>query len=186
MSLDSIIEDENKEVYAGKNLKYYLGKVFSGLKKLYKDNLEVKFKFLYESLAMFSDRILTYFGLEYQGGQEANPIMSKLFNYFGIIPASIGSYVIANIYMYLFSSKLHKKVGLKKRQMLGSVYLGVGGSESLVSLHNYLLMNNYNNIIANMGYMQSLIPIAAICVSPFLYYWGKEYLHNKKEAKTNG
>lgn len=183
MSLDSIIEDENKEVYNKKNLKYYFGKLFSGLKKLYKDNLEVKFKFLYESLAMFSDRILTYFGLEYQGGQEGNPVMSKLFNYIGIIPSAISSYLIANISMYIFSSKIHKKIGLKNKQMLGGVYLGMGGSESLISLHNYLSMNNYNNIIANMSYMQSLIPITAICVSPFLYYWSKEYLHRKKEAK---
>ncbi|MCL4362690.1 MAG: DUF5658 family protein [Candidatus Parvarchaeota archaeon] len=185
MGLDSIIEDENKEVYANKNLKYYLGKAFSGLKKFYKDNLAVKFKFLYESAAMFSDRILTYFGLEYQGGQEANPIMAKLFNYIGIIPSAISSYIIANVSMYIFSSKIHKKVGLKNKQMLGSVYLGMGGSESLVSLHNYLSMNNYNNIIANMSYAQSFIPLTIICVSPFLYYWGREYLHKKKVAKTN-
>ena len=183
MSLDSIIKGEKEEVYAKKNLKYYLGKMFSGLKKLYKDNLEIKFKFIYESLAMFSDRILTYFGLEYQGGEEANPIMAKMFNYLGIIPASIGSYIIANISMYLFSSKLHKKIGLNNRQMLGSLYIGMGGSETLVSLHNYLSINNYNNIIANMTYIQAFIPTAAICVSPFLYYFGKEYLQGKKEAK---
>jgi hypothetical protein len=185
MSLDSIIEDENKEVYTEKNLKYYLGKVFSGLKKLYKDNLEVKFKFLYESAAMFSDRILTYFGLKYQGGQEGNPIMAKLFNYIGIIPAAIGSYLVLNLSMYIFSSKMHKKAGLKNKQMLGSIYLGIGGVESLVSLHNYLLINNYNNIIANMNYLQALVPISIIGISPLLYYLTKEYLNNKKEAKTD-
>lgn len=185
MGLDSIIEDENKEIPTKKNLKYYVGKASSGLKRFYKDNLSVKFKLLYESAAMFSDRILTYFGLEYQSGQEANPIMAKLFNYIGIIPAAISSYIIANVSLYVFSSKMHKKVGLQNRQMLGSIYLGMGGAESLVSLHNYLSINNYNDIIANMGYLQSFIPLSVICVSPFLYYWSKEYLHKKKEAKTN-
>ncbi|MGC8533737.1 MAG: DUF5658 family protein [Candidatus Parvarchaeum sp.] len=182
MGLDSIIEDGKKESYPKKNLKYYLNRAFSGLKNFYKDNLAVKFKFIYESAAMFSDRILTYFGIEYQGGQEANPIMAKLFNYMGIIPSAISSYIIANISMYIFSSKIHKKVGLKNRQMLGSIYLGLGGSESLVSLHNYLAMNNYNNVIANMSYAQSFIPLTIICVSPFLYYLSKEHLLKKKRA----
>ena len=185
MSLDSIIEDKNKEIYTKKNLKYYIGKAFSGLKKMYKDNLEVKFRFLYESAALFSDRILTYFGLEYQGGREGNPIMSKMFHSIGIIPSAISSYFIINLSMYIFSSKIHKKAGLKNREMLGSIYLGIGGSESLISLHNYLAMNNYNDIIANMNYAQALIPIAAICASPFLYYFGKKYLDKKKAAKIN-
>ncbi|MEM0142721.1 MAG: DUF5658 family protein [Candidatus Parvarchaeum sp.] len=185
MGLDSIISDEKKEDYAKKNLKYYLSKAISGLKNFYKENMSVKFKLLYESAAMFSDRILTYFGLEYQNGQEANPIMAKLFNYIGMIPAGISSYVIANISMYIFSSKMHKKVGLKNRQMLGSVYLGIGGAESLVSLHNYLSMNNYNDILANMSYIQSFIPITAICVAPFLYYWSREYLRKKNKTMND-
>ena len=111
--------------------------------------------------------------------------MAKLFNYIGIIPSAISSYIIANVSLYVFSAKMHKKVGLQNRQMLGSIYLGMGGAESLVSLHNYLSINNYNDIIANMGYLQSFIPLSVICVSPFLYYWSKEYLHKKKEAKTN-
>jgi hypothetical protein len=185
MGLDSIIKDENKEVYTKKNLKYYLDKTFSSLKNFYKDNLAVKFKFLYESAAMISDRILTYIGVKYHGGGESNPIMKELFNHIGIIATSVGSYIIANISMYIFSSKFHKKVGLKNRQMLGSLYLGMGGSESLVSLHNYLSMNNYNNIIANMSYTQAFIPISIISLSPFLYYWSKEHLNKKKEAKTN-
>ena len=42
-----------------------------------------------------------------------------------------------------------------------------------------------SDIIANMSYAQSFIPLTIICVSPFLYYWGREYLHKKKVAKTN-
>ncbi len=184
MSLDSMIDDADNGVPPKKNLKHYIGKALSSIKNFYKDNLAVKFKLLYESAAMFSDRILTYFGIEYQGGQEGNPLMSKLFNYLGIVPTAIGSYLAANLSMYILSAKFHKSIGLKNKQMLGSIYLGIGGTESLVSLHNYLVINNYNDVIANMSYTQSFIPIALICVSPFLYYWTKGYLQKRKEEKN--
>ncbi len=130
---------------------------------------------------MFSDRILTFIGIKYQDGGEANPIMSRLFDYFGVIPASIGSYLFTNVFLYLFSSRIHKRIGLKNGEMLGSMYLGVGGAESLVSLHNYLIMNNYNDFIAKMSYGQSLLPLSFIVSAPLIYYFIKTHRKSKTD-----
>jgi hypothetical protein len=130
---------------------------------------------------MFSDRMLTFFGIKYQGGEEANPISSYLFKYFGIVPAEIGSYFILNVMLYVFSNKIHKKAGMDERELLGSAYLGIGGAESLVSLHNYLSLNNYSNFISNMTYTQALLPLSVIVAAPFLYNFIKN--HYKKAEK---
>jgi hypothetical protein len=174
MGLDSIL-DVAKSSKGEKHLNSYLKKASEGVKNFYKTNLSVKFKLLYESAAMFSDRILTFLGIEYRVSSESNPIMARLFNYAGVIPVEVASYMAANVLLYYFTSKIHKKIGLKPREMLGSVYLGLGGAESLVSLHNYLLINNYNDAISNMTYTQSLFPIGLIIAAPFTYYLYKDY-----------
>lgn len=184
MSLDSLVDDKSEALPGDKNTRYYFRKIYLEIKNFYKTNLSVKFKLLYESAAVLSDRLLTVFGIDYRGGQEANPIMTKLFNYIGMIPTAIGSYLAANIFFYVFSKKLHSKVGLQNREMLGGIYLGLAGAESLVSLHNYLTINNYNDIIANMSYTQVLLPVSLIVAAPFLYYFSKNYLRNKREENT--
>ncbi len=183
MGLDSILEEKDDEKKSNKSIKYYLSKVYQSMKNFYKTNVSIKFKFLYASAAMIADRVLTFIGIEYQGGGEANPIMSNLFNYIGIIPASILSYLSVTLFSYGISSKFHKKIQLSKKETLGAIYLGIGGTESLVSLHNYFGESNYNNFIANMSYTQALIPLTLIISAPFIYYFLKNKIHNKNYNK---
>lgn len=186
MGLESLLEQTETDG-PRRGFKSYLHKIYGGIRHFYTTNLSVKFKLLYETAAMFSDRVLTFFGIKYQGGEEANPISSYLFKYFGIVPAEIGSYLIANVMLYLFSNKIHKKAGMSERELLGSAYLGIGGAESLVSLHNYLSLNNYGDFISNMTYTQALLPLSAIVAAPFLYNFIKNHYRKAgKERKDAG
>ena len=182
MDLDAIIEDK-AHYPTNKGLRHYLGNAISGLKNIYNNNLAVKFQLLYESAAFFSDKILTYFGLEYTQGSEGNPILSKSFSYMGIMPSAIGSYLALNMLVYFLSSKSHDFLKLTNKQLLGGLYVAIGGEESLVSLHNYLSINNYNDVIAKMTYTQFILPTAIFCAFPFAYYWAKNYLQSKKAKK---
>ena len=67
--------------------------------------------------------------------------------------------------------------------MLGSAYIGMGAAESLVSLHNYFLLKNSNNVIADMGYFQFAVPISLLVILPFAYYMSKNYLLKRREAE---
>lgn len=179
MDLEAILKNKSYSS-PNKTTKHYLERAISGLKNIYKNNLAVKFQLLYESAAFFSDKILTYVGLEYTNGSEGNPVMSRLFNYMGILPSAIGSYLALNMLVYFLSSKSHEFLKLNNKQLLGGLYMAVGGTESLVSLHNYLSINNYDNLIAKMTYTQFILPTTAICAFPFLYYWTKNYLQSRK------
>lgn len=174
MSLESLLaQTESKK--PKKNSKFYLQRLCKGIKDFYKTNIAVKFKLLYETATISSDKVLTYFGIKYLNGSEANPIMSDLFTSIGMIPSAIITYFSLNTLLYLASKMIHKTTGTSDKKVLGSAYVGVGSAELLVSIHNYFIIENYSNVLTNINYTQILLPLAIIASTPVMYTLIKSY-----------
>ncbi len=181
MRLDSMLTAPGDGCIPHKKRHGLIGRIldsaYSEAKRFYDDNVKVKLRLAYAVASTAADRILTYVVIRQPGGEEANPIQAGMINYFGFVQTAVTSLVGVNVALYglsrFITSKRVSDGKISNDTLLGSMYTGVGLSESLVSFHNYLVaMHNNLFDFTYINYPEFLVPSSLLVAAPILYaFW---------------
>ncbi len=193
MSLDSILGAGSPSDEGGSKpgkkalLKALPGTIYRSFKTLYQDVIKVKLQLLYELTAAATDRVISFIGLNTQGGIEANPLEAIPAKYIGIGPTYAASFIGVNLLVYGLSRTLVRNKTLNQKQFLGGVYLGLGTMETMVSVHDYMsVTNNQAYGIAAMTFPEAIAISIPVVLAPLAYSMIKNRLSSRNEKKEPG
>lgn len=149
----------------------------------------LKFPMAFSTIAMAADRVMTYFALSH-GFVEVNPLVAGAISTLSLTGGLVVSGVIV-IGAVLATSFLIEHVPplkgkIEKNSVARSLFYGIGGTELIVCLNNFLTLTHLYpafNLLNVLGPVASIAVLGTVMFLPAVVSFARQLLNSRKESR---